>query len=152
MNCNWNCYVLVIRVTEPISVRLRGVVTTVEPGVYFYVGSSRKPCTVLARITRHLSKSKPVHWHVDQLTTTEKTKVTGALLVDLKTADCELALSKTMEVARLSYIRCFGSTDKPPSVSHLFKCQVDNHLECASLAYELVESIPGVNELVYVEV
>lgn len=152
MNCGWNCYVLVIKVAEFVRVRLRGVVTVVEPGVYFYIGSSRKPCTVLARITRHISKSKPVHWHVDQLTTTEKAEVTGILLVDLKTGDCELELSKTMRVAGLTCIHGFGSTDKPRSVSHLFKCHVDDPIECASLAYELVEKIPEATELIYVEV
>lgn len=151
MKCNWNCYVLVIRVTEQTTVQLGSKIVIVEPGVYFYIGSSRKPCTVIARIARHFSKIKPVHWHVDQLTVSEKTVVTGAILADFKAGDCELELSKTMELARLTYIEGFGSTDKPRSISHLFKCSMDSPVDCASLAYELVEGTPGVADLVYVE-
>lgn len=149
LTCNWNCYVLVIKVRDAVKVRLRGRVVTVKPGVYFYIGSSRKPCTVLARIARHASKEKPVRWHIDQITTTEKAEVSGAILVDLRTLDCELELAKAMKVAGLAYIRGFGSTDKPLSGSHMFKCHVDDVVECAGLAYELVERTPGSTGLVY---
>lgn len=39
------------------------------PGHYLYAGSARGPGGIRARVRRHLSTTKSIHWHVDRLTT-----------------------------------------------------------------------------------
>jgi Uri superfamily endonuclease len=41
---------------------------TLAAGQYAYVGSARGPGGLRARVGRHLSSEKPLHWHIDHLT------------------------------------------------------------------------------------
>ena len=63
-------YALLIQAPRDTAVRvgaLGGV--TIRRGVHVYVGSARGPGGLGARIRRHLARDKPIHWHVDHLTT-----------------------------------------------------------------------------------
>ena len=61
-------YALILesRSNESIQIgRWREMVLT--PGYYIYVGSAFGPGGLKARLSRHLRKSKPLHWHIDYL-------------------------------------------------------------------------------------
>ena len=38
-----------------------------QPGFYIYVGSSRGPGGIRARVSRHRRRKKKLHWHIDYL-------------------------------------------------------------------------------------
>lgn len=153
MICEWNCYILLIEITDLLIVRPRGKPVQLNPGVYAYIGSSRKPHTALTRILRHLSKNKSVRWHIDQITISDLSRALGALLVKTGSADCEFELTSLMVNLGLTYVPGFGSTDKPREVSHLFKlnCNTTNLIECAKVVYDAVESMEGLEDLVYID-
>lgn len=143
----WNCYVLALKLRCSVRVRISRKTVEIEPGVYFYVGSSKGRGGAIARLTRHLLKNKRIHWHVDQLTTSECCEVIGFYLLNSNCVDCELCIAKAM-AKYLDYTPYFGSTDKPRSPSHLFKCRsaVD---QCVYLAYELLNSLGCVRSVIY---
>ncbi|WP_198005606.1 GIY-YIG nuclease family protein [Thioalkalivibrio thiocyanodenitrificans] len=59
-------YQLLIHVDEPVTVRVgRLGECAFAPGFYVYTGSARRG--MKARLTRHLSKDKRLHWHIDHL-------------------------------------------------------------------------------------
>lgn len=145
---HWNCYVLVLHLLKNVNIRLSKHAVTLDPGLYFYVGSSRRPGIVFARLTRHLSKSKRIHWHIDQLTTSPYVEIKGFYLIDSSSTNCESLISHLL-AGNLSFIKGFGSTDKPRDKSHLFTC--NNTLEeCLHYVYNIIENSPSINGLLYV--
>lgn len=42
---------------------------SLKAGYYVYVGSAHGPGGVSARVGRHLSRKKTIHWHIDYVTT-----------------------------------------------------------------------------------
>ncbi len=65
------CYLLLIEVEEELLLTIGKLGTfRFKPGFYLYVGSARK--NLPARINRHLSQNKKLHWHIDYLLTQRK--------------------------------------------------------------------------------
>ncbi len=59
-------YQLSIEVAAPISVCIGRLGTFIfQAGIYVYTGSARK--NMDARLKRHFSKEKKMHWHIDYL-------------------------------------------------------------------------------------
>jgi sugar fermentation stimulation protein A len=88
-----------------IEVGKRGCVKF-QPGSYLYVGSAQR--NLLARIERHSRKDKPLHWHIDYLST--KAAMIGAMIVPgSRERECELAreLGHIYELA----VPGFGASD-----------------------------------------
>lgn len=121
-------YVLDIMLGTAIAATLAGIVWTLPAGRYLYCGSARGPGGLKARIARHLRRRKPVHWHVDRLTT--RGTVRGVWLAP---GGDECAL-----VARLSALPVpipgFGSSDCDHCRSHLLACPA----ECSIALDDLV--------------
>ncbi|RMG82062.1 MAG: GIY-YIG nuclease family protein [Bacteroidetes bacterium] len=61
-------YVLVVKVNfnKTLSIGKLGKFTFIV-GYYFYIGSSFGPGGLRARLNRHLSQHKNLHWHIDYL-------------------------------------------------------------------------------------
>ncbi|MEM4369606.1 MAG: GIY-YIG nuclease family protein [Desulfurococcaceae archaeon] len=148
----WSCYVLILEVENPVEATTMKKLFRVEPGVYFYVGSSRKPHSALARIARHLSRFKKTRWHIDALTTSRSTRVKGVILISSENErlDCESAIARLLLKAEYSYVPGFGCSDKQRDLSHLFRCGKTDAVMCAEELYSLLEEA-GFNA-VYAEV
>lgn len=62
----FTAYQLLIRVSQPVSVRVGRLGHFYFPaGDYIYTGSAR--CNMESRIARHLRKEKKLRWHIDYL-------------------------------------------------------------------------------------
>ena len=73
------------------------------------------PGGLRARISRHLSKEKPIHWHVDQLTSQAETRAIALPGAN----ECDL-VSALLETGKFTTpLRGFGSTDCRNCESHL---------------------------------
>ena len=82
-------------------------------GIYFYVGSAQR--NLSARLERHSKKKKPLHWHIDYLST--RADMLGAIMIPgQRKHECEIAkeLDKMFELI----VHNFGASD----------CRCDGHL------------------------
>lgn len=144
----WNCYILLLELTEPCYLVYNRSSVILEPSVYFYIGSARGPGGVLARVARHLVKEKRVWWHIDKLLECPSTNIRGVFLLRAVNCDCEFEVTRVFR-EEFSYIPRFGSSDKRQDLSHLFKC--GNLVECLRQVYKLLEAIECLEEIVYAE-
>lgn len=148
---NWNCYICVLSVKTGIELRIRNRDIRLQPGVYLYIGSSRKPGLVYSRIARHIVRDKKKHWHIDHLTASSDADVHGFLLVKSNHCDCEKLLTFLLVDNGYQYVPGFGSSDKPLEPSHLFYCPHDV-LACLFHVYSLLDTYSEISEVVYVEI
>ena len=110
-------YVLVIDLFDDVSVRLpKREPTRLEAGTYLYVGSANGPGGMAARLKRHMSNAKKIHWHVDQLTTRASSVVAFAVK-----GGNECALGQTLIESKQfrPALKGFGSSDCKACDSHL---------------------------------
>jgi len=85
---------------------------TFPMGNYIYTGSAKK--NIDARIERHKSKDKKIHWHIDFLLNNENAKITEVQQFDIE--ECVLNQKATGEII----VTGFGSSDyKNGCKSHL---------------------------------
>ncbi|WP_455240854.1 GIY-YIG nuclease family protein [Methanothermobacter tenebrarum] len=78
----------------------------IERGCYVYVGSAFN--SLEARIMRHLSENKRIHWHVDYLLAHENTMIEDVIFTtDERRLEC--LISKRLENRKS--IECFGCSD-----------------------------------------
>ncbi|UCD72654.1 MAG: GIY-YIG nuclease family protein [Candidatus Bathyarchaeota archaeon] len=69
-------YSIGIQLNTPIEVNIRTIPHTLEVGTYSYTGSALgRSNNLRARILRHLSVEKKVHWHIDQITNSKHATV-----------------------------------------------------------------------------
>ncbi len=73
------------------------------PGAYVYTGSARRH--VAARVTRHLSKNKRLHWHIDYLLLSPGVVVSGIRTFDARECQINRATPGAIPVLR------FGASD-----------------------------------------
>ncbi len=61
-------YALMLQSHASVSLRVGALGNiTIYPGYYIYVGSAFGPGGLRARISRHIKRSKKLHWHIDYL-------------------------------------------------------------------------------------
>ena len=61
-------YLLILRLHQPITLRIGRLGTYAFPaGYYAYAGSALGPGGLAARVGRHLRREKRLHWHIDYL-------------------------------------------------------------------------------------
>lgn len=86
-------------------------------GYYIYNGSAKKG--LQARVSRHLSNKKKIHWHLDYLLKHAFILETK-LFYEPKLTECELnSLSFIENVNAVFFVKGFGSSDCS-CISHLF--------------------------------
>ena len=74
-------YQLAIRIGRPIRIRVGRLGEFEFPaGRYVYTGSARRGLE--ARVRRHLSRAKRLHWHIDYLLAAPGASITGVTLSD----------------------------------------------------------------------
>jgi len=88
-----------------------------SPGWYVYAGSARGPGGIPARLTRHFRVDKPVHWHIDQLTSLSGVKIWASPAAGQHECDLVTKLIRS----GLFDIACpgFGSSDCRKCEGHL---------------------------------
>ncbi len=97
-------YQLLIQVAQPVTVTVgRLGPCSFSAGRYVYTGSARR--NMAARLARHLSPYKLLHWHIDYLLTAPGVQVVGTRLFD--EPECQINRNMPGEVL----IPGFGSTD-----------------------------------------
>ena len=82
----------------------------VYPGNYIYAG--RASWSLPARLKRHKKRVKPIHWHIDRLTTHSSATLKNAIILpDQPEQECSItrALMKIKKVS-VPFAR-FGSSD-----------------------------------------
>lgn len=142
---NRGIYILEIYSSISFSIKAKKFAGRKFPaGFYYYVGSAQK--NLRQRLTRHLSKEKKIHWHIDHLTSLNKSIVKQIFLIKgaNKNLECELAnLLETLPQLDSSFTG-FGNSDSNCSSTHLFysKKRLDyNHL--FSLYQSMVRLTPS---------
>jgi Uri superfamily endonuclease len=130
-------YCLIIEVCEDVKLKVgRLGQLDLKPGFYVYTGSALN--SLESRIKRHLSSEKKLHWHVDYLLLSKKSKIDDVLFVisDSK-IECQIAdyISQKGE-----QIIGFGCSDCK-CYSHLFFFKTNNdahqNVEAAFKSFDL---------------
>ena len=86
------CYCLIVSMkkSEKLSIGNLYQGHKFKKGWYVYIGSAMN--SLVARINRHLSDDKKMHWHIDYLLNNENTEIRDVLFnVSDKKIECELA-------------------------------------------------------------
>ena len=127
-------YILILELSNTVSLNLSIGLLTLEKGIYGYIGSARSAGGLYSRIKHHLNKDKKrLWWHIDYLTTREEVKPLHVLYA-LTEKDVEECVSQVMleNPCWSPAAKGFGSTDKK-SYTHLFKC-ICSEDECVNQA------------------
>jgi Uri superfamily endonuclease len=117
-------YLLIILITEKASIRVgaQGIINF-RPSYYVYVGSAMAAigsATLLNRVKRHLknSKEKNMHWHIDYLLNSNKSKIIELYLIPSKQR-LECIIADELSQSADDFILHFGCSDCSCK-SHLF--------------------------------
>lgn len=128
------CYCLIVNVEDKTEIKIGKKLGKIKfkKGYYVYVGSAMN--SLEARIKRHLSDEKKLHWHVDYLL--KKAKIRDVIYNESKQKiECDLAgfISK-----KAIGIEGFGCSDcKCESHLYYFKTKKEA-IECVENAYDSI--------------
>jgi len=110
-------YVLIIKITQPISTKIGALgITSFPVGLYAYVGSAQN--NLETRVKRHLRKEKRLFWHIDYLLDAAAAEVLEVYCLEGgKNCECQIAqrLAKQCEP-----VPRFGCSDCHCN-SHLYR-------------------------------
>ena len=129
------CYCLIINLNEEKTIKIGKKLGKIQfkPGYYVYVGSAMN--SLIARIERHLSNEKKMHWHVDYLL--KKAEITEVIYTESeRKIECELSqhISDKSEG-----IKDFGCSDCDCE-SHLYYFKSEKEaIECVESAYDSID-------------
>ena len=106
-------YQLFINLSQNIEIQIGKLgLFSFPKGTYVYTGSAKR--NIDTRITRHLSKDKNLHWHIDYLLTNEHTKIIKVIKSEF--SECDLNTDVKGEII----VKGFGNSDcKKYCKSHL---------------------------------
>lgn len=106
-------YQLIISLSQNINIQIGKLgLFSFQKGTYVYAGSAKR--NMDARIKRHLSKDKNLHWHIDYLLANEHAKIIKVIKSEL--SECDL----NGHVKGKIIAKGFGSSDcKENCKSHL---------------------------------
>jgi len=126
------CYCLMISLndTQTIKIGKLGIIKF-KKGCYVYVGSAMN--SLEARLARHLSEDKKLHWHIDYLL--RKSEITDIIYNENRKVECELSRYIS---ARTESVENFGCSDCGcESHLHYFKNR-NEAIECVEDAYDSI--------------
>ncbi len=145
-------YVLVIRVNSIINIHLSRNEWIIKPGIYFYIGSAKGPGGLKARVSRHYTRSKKKHWHIDYLTANTNTEIEYIVLIiplNPERIDLESYLAQRF-YGKLEAMKGFGTSDKRQDYSHLYKCNNVNEYRCLEYLLAIIESVIDNNVIIII--
>ncbi len=111
-------YALILDVADTLSLnRPRHACHALSAGWYIYAGSAHGPGGIRARLARHMLQDKPVHWHVDQVTTRKGIRIWAASLPNR--TECGLVSDLSASGRFVATHPGFGSSDCKQCAAHL---------------------------------
>ena len=97
-------YQLFIKLNQDLKIQIGKLgLFNFPKGAYIYTGSAKK--NIDARITRHLSKDKKLHWHIDFLLKNDQSKIVNVIKSERN--ECDL----NADVKGKIIAEGFGSSD-----------------------------------------
>lgn len=126
------CYCLIIKLNEDSQIRIGKRLGKIQfkEGHYVYVGSAMN--SLEARIKRHLSSKKRLHWHIDYLL---KNAEISEVVFNESTRKIECELSQYLS-RKAEGVNDFGCSDCDCD-SHLYRFKNrDDAIECVEDAYK----------------
>lgn len=113
MNKNETTYQLIIKLNKNLLINVGKLgAIDFQKGTYFYTGSAKK--NMEARIERHNSKYKKLHWHIDYLTILPQVQIKDVLYFS------EDECTVNQKTAGIIPVPGFGASDcKQKCISHL---------------------------------
>lgn len=129
-------YCLVIHVKNDCRIKIgaHGMVDF-NKGYYVYVGSALN--SLKSRISRHVSKKKKKHWHMDYLSLNKNTEIIQVIYTHCdKKIECDI--SHEIKKNTTKYIEGFGCSDCK-CLSHLY--YFDNYDEAINLSKCVIEKL-----------
>ncbi len=129
------CYCLVIHLYKTCEIEIGKLgKVNFNKGHYVYVGSAMN--SLNARLKRHLSDEKKIHWHIDYLLKNDNATIVEIIYnISEEKIECELSqlISKKSE-----HIKNFGCSDcKCESHLYYFKNRKEA-IECVKNAYDSI--------------
>ena len=127
LNMMKGCYCLVISLNDEKTIKIGKKLgkITFKKGHYVYVGSAMN--SLKARITRHLSDEKKLHWHIDYLL--KSAEITDVIYNE-SNRKIECDLSKYL-AAKTTGVEGFGCSD----------CKCESHLYYFKNRKEAIENV-----------
>jgi Uri superfamily endonuclease len=120
-------YLLIIDLKNNSSIKIgkRGIIEF-KKGFYVYVGSALN--SLQARVSRHFSQEKKLHWHIDYFLTDENSNIVEVLFYSgIERIECDLAL-KISEKGK--GIEGFGSSDCNCAAHLFYFTEINEAMEC----------------------
>lgn len=127
------CYCLIMKIEEKREIKIAKKLGKIrfEKGFYVYVGSAMN--SLEARLKRHLSNEKKMHWHIDYLL--KKAEIVDIIYNKNKKVECELSQYLS---SKTTGIKDFGCSDCECE-SHLYYFEnKDEAIECVKDAYDSI--------------
>ena len=130
------CLVIYIKKKSKIGIGKKLGVLEFKKGIYVYVGSAMN--SLEARLSRHLSDSKKLHWHVDYLLKDDNCKIIDIIYNIDKKVECNISQHlKTHAVG----IKNFGCSD----------CNCESHLYYFKNRSEAIEHVQNAYDSIAIE-
>lgn len=108
-----------------------------KKGYYIYVGSAMN--SLKARINRHLSDEKKLHWHADYLLKNKNTEIVEVIFnISSKKIECELSKKISEKTASITG---FGCSD----------CECKSHLYYLKTRKEAIETVKNAYDSIAVK-
>ena len=117
-------YALIFVIDRESAVRIgRLGVFNFSPGTYVYFGSAKGPGGLRARLSRHFSRKKRMHWHIDFLLVSPHTKLLAAVYSPTDSlVECDLVEKALHPSSAEVPVKGFGSSDcRRGCPAHLLK-------------------------------
>ena len=128
-------YLLALKMSRELRIRYGFREESLSPGIYMYVGSAMGGGGIKGRITRHLRRSKPIHWHIDRLTSTPGASVILISYLCTERREAESILASACRTILKPGPPGFGCSDKPKDKTHLYKVTGINPAEAAEKCF-----------------
>ena len=138
---NKGSYILFIVLEDDLEVKIGSLGShKLKQGSYLYIGSALGPGGLRARIRRHLTKTKNLHWHIDYLTKETRTKIKYVIYIETtRNIECNITQILTKHKNFKAIIKGFGSTDcKKRCISHFLIC-LDKPYKCLEKTYNILK-------------
>ena len=130
------CLVIYIKKKSKIGIGKKLGVLEFKKGIYVYVGSAMN--SLEARLNRHLSDNKKLHWHVDYLLKDDNCKIIDIIYNIDKKVECDISQHlKTHAVG----IKNFGCSD----------CSCESHLYYFKNRSEAIEHVKNAYDSIAIE-
>ena len=132
------CYCLVINLNKTCEIKIGKLgKINFKKGHYVYVGSAMN--SLQARVKRHLSDDKKLHWHIDYLLKNKNSKITD-VIYNISTRKIECELSNEIS-SKSEGIDDFGCSD----------CECESHLYYFKNKKEAIECIKNAYDSIAME-